>query len=182
MRRALLICFLVFGLHSVLAVGADNDWHNLPPASAVREIPHGVEVRAGSSLIRITALSDSVARVRVAPKGTFAEDQSWAVLPDAFPSPPTVKVRTSSAVFELDLGKGTVRIELPRRRKHLRLSERRLPAAIVHLCGRPHYFASENREAARNLCALVGGTCSVDLRRDDESKAGHGRWPTFSKL
>lgn len=111
MRRAVIFCFLAFELHSALALGTDNDWHNLPPASAGGEISHGIEVRAGSSLIRITAISDSVARVRVSPKGTLAEDQSWAVLPDAFPSPPPVKVRTSPAAFELDLGNGTVRIE-----------------------------------------------------------------------
>jgi len=111
MRRVLVICFLIVGLHSRFALGADNDWHNLPPASAMQEIPHGIEVRAGSSLLRISALSESVARVRVAPGGTFAEDQSWAVLPDAFPSPSPVKVRTSAAAFELDLRKGTICIE-----------------------------------------------------------------------
>jgi alpha-glucosidase len=111
MRRAFGICLLLVALYSPFALGAENDWHNLPPASAMHEIAGGIEIQAGSSLIRITALSESVARVRVAPRASFGEDRSWAVLPEAFSSPAAFKVRTSAAAFELVLGQGAVRVE-----------------------------------------------------------------------
>ncbi|MEG8055585.1 glycoside hydrolase family 31 protein [Sphingomonas sp. 22L2VL55-3] len=39
----------------------------------------GVEVRAGATTMRITAITDGLVRVRVAKNGAFAEDASWAV-------------------------------------------------------------------------------------------------------
>ena len=39
----------------------------------------GVEVRAGATTMRITAMTDGLVRVRVAKNGAFAEDASWAV-------------------------------------------------------------------------------------------------------
>ncbi|MEG8024044.1 glycoside hydrolase family 31 protein [Sphingomonas aurantiaca] len=39
----------------------------------------GVEVRAGATTLRITAMTDGLVRVRVAKNGAFAEDASWAV-------------------------------------------------------------------------------------------------------
>ena len=41
--------------------------------------PDGVEVRRGTTLMRITALTNDVVRVRIAPDGTLPEDASWAV-------------------------------------------------------------------------------------------------------
>ena len=41
----------------------------------------GIEVRRGDTLMRVTALTDDILRVRIARGGTFPEDASWAVLP-----------------------------------------------------------------------------------------------------
>jgi len=49
--------------------------------AAVTTQPDGVEVRQGAMLMRITALTDDILRVRVAPTGTLPEDASWAVAP-----------------------------------------------------------------------------------------------------
>ena len=40
---------------------------------------NGVDVSNGSATLRITALSDSILRVRLTPDGQFGEDASWAV-------------------------------------------------------------------------------------------------------
>ena len=41
----------------------------------------GIEVRRGDTVMRVTALTDDILRVRIARGGTFPEDASWAVLP-----------------------------------------------------------------------------------------------------
>ena len=48
-------------------------------ASGIRALPNGVEASNGEATIRVTALTDSVVRVRVARGGKFPEDASWAV-------------------------------------------------------------------------------------------------------
>ena len=50
-------------------------------AGAVTARPDGIELRRGTLLMRVTALTDSIVRVRVARDGTMPEDASWAVLP-----------------------------------------------------------------------------------------------------
>lgn len=51
------------------------------PASvgALTPIAGGIEVRRGATVTRITALTDAILRVRIAPGGRFPEDASWAV-------------------------------------------------------------------------------------------------------
>jgi alpha-glucosidase len=48
-------------------------------ASAVKALPNGVEASNSATSIRVTALTDSILRVRIAPGGHFPEDASWAV-------------------------------------------------------------------------------------------------------
>lgn len=52
-------------------------------AAKFSALPNGVEVRAGSTILRITALKENVLRVREAAAGVLPEDASWAVLPEA---------------------------------------------------------------------------------------------------
>ncbi len=55
-----------------------------PPANTSEAIVpriDGLEVRHGLALMRVTALTDQVVRVRIAPDGVLPEDASWAVLP-----------------------------------------------------------------------------------------------------
>ena len=43
--------------------------------------PDGIEARRGHVLMRVTALTDQIVRVRIARDGVLREDASWAVLP-----------------------------------------------------------------------------------------------------
>jgi alpha-glucosidase len=51
------------------------------PASAqgLKALSAGVEASNGAATMRVTALTDSIVRVRIAPGGAFPEDASWAV-------------------------------------------------------------------------------------------------------
>ncbi len=49
------------------------------PASAPTALPDGMEFGNGTARVRVTAISDSILRVRVARGGEFPEDASWAV-------------------------------------------------------------------------------------------------------
>ena len=51
------------------------------PINSASALQHGTEVTNGSETIRVTALTDSILRVRVA-RGAFPEDASWAVPTD----------------------------------------------------------------------------------------------------
>ena len=50
-----------------------------PAAAQVRALPNGVEVTRGEMAVRVTALSASVLRVRMARASQWPEDASWAV-------------------------------------------------------------------------------------------------------
>ncbi|MEA3080708.1 MAG: alpha-glucosidase, partial [Sphingomonadales bacterium] len=43
--------------------------------------PDGIEARQGRVVMRVTALTDQILRVRIARDGVLPEDASWAVLP-----------------------------------------------------------------------------------------------------
>ncbi|WP_343616529.1 TIM-barrel domain-containing protein [Novosphingobium sp.] len=49
------------------------------PATASSMRKDGAEFRIGTALMRVTALTDQIVRVRIAPNGRFPEDASWAV-------------------------------------------------------------------------------------------------------
>ena len=66
-----LFAAFVFALSIVAAPAAT--------ASAVKALPNGIEASNSAATIRITALTDNILRVRIAPGGQFPEDASWAV-------------------------------------------------------------------------------------------------------
>ena len=101
------ICFLLVNA----AIANDQPWQALGKVSAVRTLPNGVEVRAGAAVARVVAVTESVVRVRVSPDGKFPKDESWAVLPEAVKSPPSVKVADSPTAVEFACTGGKVRIE-----------------------------------------------------------------------
>ena len=67
--------------HASTAAAADRGQATAPSTITAR--PDGVEVRQGASVMRISALTDDILRVRIARDGVFQEDASWAV-PAAF--------------------------------------------------------------------------------------------------
>ena len=52
---------------------------SLQAAATVRALPNGLEASNSESALRVTALTDSIVRVRIAQRRQFAEDASWAV-------------------------------------------------------------------------------------------------------
>ncbi|HXM93163.1 MAG TPA: glycoside hydrolase family 31 protein [Candidatus Dormibacteraeota bacterium] len=68
-------------------VGAQG-WQHLGKVQRVEKLKDGVELTAGTAKVRITGYRDGVMRVRVAPKGVFPQDSSWAVIesPEALPT------------------------------------------------------------------------------------------------
>jgi alpha-glucosidase len=112
---------------AVLALGAA-----IISGSATAEPTHhlanGIEAAAGSVRIRVTALTPSIVRVRVAPSGKFGEDASWAVpasvrresvsvsaIPDGFRTS-AITVHLDPATLQLtlaDLAGKTIITDLP---------------------------------------------------------------------
>jgi alpha-glucosidase len=87
-----------------------QNWQPLGRITATSQLPNGIELNAGPSKILITAVTDSVVRVRVAPDGRFAKDFSWAVMPDSLSLKPTVQIQNNSDTADLILAAGRVRI------------------------------------------------------------------------
>src|SRR5256885_9437786 len=85
-------------------------WESLGRVTATRRLPNGIELTAGKAKIAVTAVNDSVVRVRVAPTGTFPKDTSWAVLPDGLSATPAVQISDNADAAEVGLRSGRVRI------------------------------------------------------------------------
>jgi alpha-glucosidase len=85
-------------------------WESLPGVAAARKLPNGIELGAGKAKIIITAISDSVVRVRVSQNGVFFKDTSWAVLPDMSSAAPAAQVNNTANTAEVVLHDGRVRI------------------------------------------------------------------------
>src|SRR6201987_5530497 len=56
---------------------------SLVSVSASEPLRDGIQIQAGSAVLRITALRNDILRVRVSPNSVLPEDASWAVLPEA---------------------------------------------------------------------------------------------------
>ena len=69
-------------LAASLAVLASPSNSLPPPVPFAQPIKSGVEVSNGKAKIRVTAITPSILRVRIAPDGKFPEDASWAVNAD----------------------------------------------------------------------------------------------------
>ncbi|MFX5839949.1 hypothetical protein ABTE60_21790, partial [Acinetobacter baumannii] len=71
-----------------------------PAAAQVRALDNGVEVTRGGMAVRVTALSASVLRVRMARDGQWPEDASWAVPAEVRTR--STKVRARGDGFDTD--------------------------------------------------------------------------------
>jgi alpha-glucosidase len=77
-------------------------WQHLGAVQRFERLPDGVELTAGSAKVRITAFRDGVIRVRLAPKGNFPKDSSWAVIES--PEVPSVKAEDDKSDIRLSAG------------------------------------------------------------------------------
>ena len=133
---ALVLIALVSFLLLPLAIAQTK---TLEGVSSFEPLPNGVELRAGSALVRITALRDDIVRVRIAPDGTLPEDASWAVLAESRKESVTVQPLQEDAAVVFR----TKSVELRVERNPLRIVLRDLSGNV--LCsdapGRPTEFA-----------------------------------------
>ena len=96
-----------FGPLNLWAAG----WEPVGNVSRMDVLPNGVEITAGVARVQVTALSPNLVRVHYAPQGQFPPPFSFAVLPDAFPHPPSVQVHDASDAVTMNAGTLQVRIE-----------------------------------------------------------------------
>jgi alpha-glucosidase len=76
-----------------------------------RPLTNGVEIRSGEGIMQVTALRDSVLRVRAAPNGSLPEDASWAVLPESRAEKVVVHAEADSASIGFRTDQLRVRVE-----------------------------------------------------------------------
>ena len=100
----------IFVVLSACVAFGQAQWRPLGDVTAVERLPNGVELRAGAAHVRVTVLAPTVVRLRYSPQGSFGPDQSFAVLPDAFPNPPTIQANESGDAVTLDTGAMQMRI------------------------------------------------------------------------
>ena len=69
---------LVAASLAALSAPALSQTAPVPPPPPATPLKNGAELSNGSEMIRVTALTDTILRVRIA-RGAFPEDASWAV-------------------------------------------------------------------------------------------------------
>jgi alpha-glucosidase len=71
----------------------------------------GVELKAGAGAVRVTAVDDSTIRVWISPDGTFAKDESWAVIPKTGQAAAKATVADAPDAVTLSTSRFRARIE-----------------------------------------------------------------------
>src|SRR5262252_5919301 len=107
MRKWAEYCCLVL---LTLTVSAHADWHTLGKFTSLEKLPNGAVVHAGTSSIKVLVLSPSVVRVRYAPDGKPSPDDIFAVLPNTFPDPVSVKINELADSIRLQTNALEIRI------------------------------------------------------------------------
>jgi alpha-glucosidase len=97
-------------LLAAVSIYAHAEWQALSRVDSVQILPDGVDLAAGPSRIRVTALSARVLRLRYASDGSFPVDQSLAVLPEALKDQINIQAKQSSDAVEFEAGAIRVRI------------------------------------------------------------------------
>jgi alpha-glucosidase len=90
---------------------AESGWQTLGDLIRVDERANHVELTAQRGRVRLIAVAPDVIRVTYAPNGTFPRDQSFAVLPGAFPTNTKLRVSKNDAALELRTEQLVIRID-----------------------------------------------------------------------
>lgn len=106
--KSTVLLWALFCAHFLLA---SDGWVALGDVSAVKELPQGLELNAGRAHVRITALAPNIFRLRYTPQGDFAGEHSFAVLPNAFPTAPAIRINQSADVVTINTDAVSVRIQ-----------------------------------------------------------------------
>src|SRR5205814_9730000 len=86
-------------------------WRPLPPIATVTNLTNAVELAAGKARIRVTALTDTTIRVRIAPEGNFSTQESWAVVPEAGNWSAAARVTDEPGRVEVSTASLRIRVE-----------------------------------------------------------------------
>ena len=89
---------------------ADSGWQPLGNVSAVTNLPRGVELTVGQGRLRVLAFAPNVVRVRYSNRGSFLQEHSFAVLPNAFSQSRKVQVEQLQNSILISTGAMQVRI------------------------------------------------------------------------
>ena len=110
----------------------------LGSVTASHPVRDGIEIEAGASSLRITALRDDILRIRIAPGSVLPEDASWAVLPGPHGKSVEVKPFEDASSVGFRTAVLDVRIE----RSPLRVVVRDLSGTVISAdaAGRPAEF------------------------------------------
>src|SRR6266481_3565364 len=110
----------------------------LEAVTSFQPLRDGIELRADSATLRITALRDDIVRVRISASGALPEDASWAVLPETRSKSVDVKPIQDDA----SVGFRTATLEVRVERNPLRLVIRDLTGNVISAdaVGRPTEF------------------------------------------
>ena len=95
---------------ALFPVAAYAQWRSLSDVSSVQNIPNGIELTAGTTHVRLTAISANIVRLRYAPQGNFPPDESFAVLPNAFPE--GLKVDVNDSAESVSLNTAALRVQI----------------------------------------------------------------------
>jgi alpha-glucosidase len=109
-RTARRFLVIVSFLPILIASCSAQRWESPGRVTSTQKLRNGIELTAGRAKIAVTAVSDSVVRVRVAADGVFPKDTSWAVLPDKSSATPTAQVNDAADTAEIVLHDGRIRI------------------------------------------------------------------------
>ena len=86
----LLVCLsLIF---AAWALAQSSEARHADVVTAVSPLPDGIEMKMGTIILRVAAISDSVVRFRYAPTGAFGPDESFAVVKETDLPAPATKV------------------------------------------------------------------------------------------
>jgi len=110
---AILLCASAFLSGLAQAQPTSTTAPGQKPVSRVSPLADGVELTAGTLVLRITALSPSVVRLRYAPTGIFGADSSFAVVKETGFVVPKVDVADFSDNVVLKTGELVVTIQKP---------------------------------------------------------------------
>ena len=130
---------------SAQAASLSQSGTTLEAVTSFQRLRDGVEIKAGSASLRVTALRDDILRVRIAPGGAFPEDSSWAVLSGPRGKSVNVQPINVNAQSKQDaafVGFRTASLDVRVERNPLRLVVRDLAGNVISAdaVGRPTEF------------------------------------------
>ena len=125
-----LVVVLGMAVAAVSSASAQADL--VPPVTTLEAVTSsiplrdGIELEAGSAILRITAVRDDIVRLRISP-GALSEDASWAVLP----GPRSKSIDVQPLQDSASAGFRTAKLEVRVERSPLRVVIRDLAGNVI---------------------------------------------------